>query len=46
MEGNRTKLIFKLDKTRDKFSVRFTELSGREEATSNTENGDVVKGMH
>jgi hypothetical protein len=46
MEGNRTKFVFKLEGEKAKFSVMFTELLGREEGRSSTENGDVVKGMH
>ena len=46
LTGDRTKFVCKLDGAKDRFSEMFTELSGREEGTSNTENGDVVNGMH
>jgi len=44
--GDRTRFVCKLDGTKDSFSEMFTELSGREEITSNAEKGDVVNGMH
>jgi len=46
LTGNRTKFVCKLDGAKDSFSEMFTGLSGREEVTSNAENGDVVNGMH
>lgn len=46
IEGSRTRFVCKLDGANDSFSEMFTELSGREEVTSNAENGDVVNGMH